>query len=174
MTVRSSLLGLLAESPATGYGLKQRYEERTGALWPVNIGQVYKTLARLEGDGLVTRGGDGGDDASPYELTERGRDELAGWLVEPVEVAAGRDELVVKVLLACGTPDLDGLDVIQRHRSALVEELQRITHGRGTSGDKDLTWLMLMDALVLRLDAAIRWLDRCEARLASAGKEAGR
>lgn len=166
MTVRSSLLALLAEAPATGYGLKQRYDERTGALWPVNIGQVYKTLRRLEEEGLVARRGDG--DAAPYELTRSGRTELADWLVQPVPAATERDELVVKVLLACGTPELDAVEVIQRHRSALVEQLQQLTRSRGETGDGDLTWLMLVDALVTRLDAAIRWLDRCEARLTRA------
>jgi hypothetical protein len=88
--------------------------------------------------------------------------------VQPVPTATERDELVVKVLLACGTPELDAVEVIQRHRSALVEQLQQLTRSRGETGDGDLTWLMLVDALVTRLDAAIRWLDRCEARLTRA------
>ena len=71
MTVKHSLLALLAESPGTGYALKQRYEERTGALWPVNIGQVYKTLGRLEQDGLVAHAE--GDENALFELTELGR-----------------------------------------------------------------------------------------------------
>jgi DNA-binding PadR family transcriptional regulator len=161
MTVKHSLLALLAESPGTGYALKQRYEERTGALWPVNIGQVYKTLARLEQDGLVAH--PRGDDSAPFELTESGRAELSAWLVEPVPMAGLRDELVVKVLLALGTPGVDGRQVVQQHRRAVVEETQRITRTR--QGD-DLTWALLVDSVVLRLDAVMRWLDRCEARLA--------
>lgn len=171
MTVRSSLLALLAEAPATGYGLKQRYEARTGAMWPVNIGQVYKTLNRLEQDGLIARRG---TESEPYELTEAGRTVLSDWLFEPVPAAAEKDELMVKVLLACGTPGINVLDVIQRHRSALVEELQQMTRSRGSVDDPDVTWLMLVDSLVMKLDAAIRWLDRCEARLVRAEKEADR
>jgi len=161
MTVKHSLLALLAESPGTGYALKQRYDEHTGALWPVNVGQVYTTLGRLERDGLIQRAG--ADEAALYELTEGGRAELSGWLVEPVAVAELRDELVVKVLLALGTPGIDGLAVVQHHRRAVVEEVQRLTR---TRSDADLTWALLVDALVLRLDAVLRWLDRCEARLA--------
>ncbi|HEX6239032.1 MAG TPA: PadR family transcriptional regulator [Acidimicrobiales bacterium] len=170
MTVRSSLLALLAEAPATGYGLKQRYDERTGALWPVNIGQVYKTLRRLQEEGLVSRHG---GDSAPYELTAAGRRDLSEWLTEPVPPVADRDELTVKVILACATPQIDAVEVIQRHRSALVEELQQVTRSRGAA-DENTTWLMLTDALVLRIDAAIRWLDRCEARLAQAETGAGR
>jgi DNA-binding PadR family transcriptional regulator len=158
MTVKHSLLALLAESPGTGYALKQRYEERTGALWPVNIGQVYKTLGRLEQDGLVVHAQ--GDENAPFELTELGRAELGGWLVEPVPMAGTRDELVVKVLLALGTPGVDGREVVQHHRRAVIEETQRITR---TRDDQDLTWTLLVDSLVLRLEAVMRWLDRCVA-----------
>jgi len=161
MTVKHSLLALLAESPGTGYALKQRYEMRTGVLWPVNIGQVYKTLGRLEQDGLVAHAE--GDENALFELTELGRAELSGWLVEPVPMAGLRDELVIKVLLALGTPGVDGLEVVQHHRRAVIEETQRITR---TRHDQDLTWTLLVDSLVLRLEAAMRWLDRCEARLA--------
>jgi DNA-binding PadR family transcriptional regulator len=161
MTVKYSLLALLAESPATGYALKQRYEERTGALWPVNIGQVYKTLSRLEQAGLVAHAD--GDENALFQLTESGRSELAEWLVEPVPVVGLRDELVVKVLLALGTPGVDSGAVVQHHRRAVIEQTQQITR---TRQDDDLTWTLLVDSLVLRLEAAMRWLDRCEARLA--------
>jgi DNA-binding PadR family transcriptional regulator len=160
MTVKHSLLALLAESPGTGYSLKQRYEERTGALWPVNIGQVYKTLGRLEQDGLVARAAD--DEGGLFELCDEGRAVLSEWLSEPVPMTGVRDELVIKVLLAFGTPGLDGREVVQHHRRAVIEQTQEITRTR--QGD-DLTWTLLVDSMVLRLEATIRWLDRCEARL---------
>lgn len=166
MTVKHSLLALLAQAPGTGYALKQRYEDRTGALWPVNIGQVYTTLGRLERDGLVTHAG--GDESAPYELTERGRAELSGWLLEPVPTTGVRDELAVKVLLALGTPGVDGMAIVQHHRRAVIEEMQRLTR---TRNDGDLTWSLLLDSLVLRLDAVLRWLDRCEARVAQHARE---
>lgn len=160
MTVKHSLLALLAQSPGTGYGLKQRYEERTGALWSVNIGQVYKTLGRLEQDGLVAHAD--GDENGLFELTDAGRVALSEWLIEPVAMAGMRDELVVKVLLALGTPGVDSREVVQHHRRAVIEQTQQITR---TRQDQDLTWTLLVDSMVLRLEAAIRWLDRCEARL---------
>ena len=52
--MRFPLLALLADGPAHGYDLKRRLEEGFGsALPPVNAGQIYTTLARLERDGLV-------------------------------------------------------------------------------------------------------------------------
>ena len=52
--MRSPFLALLAARPAHGYELRQALEQRFGsALPPMNAGQVYTTLARLERDGLV-------------------------------------------------------------------------------------------------------------------------
>ena len=59
MTVRNSLLALLADQPAHGYGLKSSFEENTAGTWPLNVGQVYTTLGRLERDGLVEPEGTG-------------------------------------------------------------------------------------------------------------------
>ncbi|CUU53592.1 Virulence activator alpha C-term [Parafrankia irregularis] len=53
MSVRNGLLALLAERPMYGYQLRAEFEARTGSTWPLNIGQVYTTLRRLERDGLV-------------------------------------------------------------------------------------------------------------------------
>ncbi|HEY3035181.1 MAG TPA: helix-turn-helix transcriptional regulator, partial [Streptosporangiaceae bacterium] len=53
MSVRHALLALLSEGPKYGLRLQQEFEERTGEVWPLNVGQVYITLQRLERDGLV-------------------------------------------------------------------------------------------------------------------------
>ena len=55
MSVRNSLLALLDSQPMYGAQLKAEFEARTGGQWPLNIGQVYTTLGRLERDGLVER-----------------------------------------------------------------------------------------------------------------------
>ena len=53
MSVRQSLLALLAERDSYGFQLRQEFEGRTGGTWPVNIGQIYTTINRLQRDGLV-------------------------------------------------------------------------------------------------------------------------
>jgi DNA-binding PadR family transcriptional regulator len=169
VSVRHGLLALLAGGASHGYELKQAFEERTGSVWPLNIGQVYATLARLERDGLVEGHDEGDRDRRPYELTEAGRAELDDWLLRPVEQSGSRDELVVKVLMALATPVLDGPALLQHHRRALVEEMQRYTRLRaGADPVADLDWLLTVDAMVLRAEAMVRWLDQCEGRLARA------
>ena len=77
MSVRHALLALLSEGPKYGMQLKEEYEGATGDAWPLNVGQVYTTLQRLERDGLV-ESNDAGDDERQrdYRITARGQGEL--------------------------------------------------------------------------------------------------
>src|SRR5688572_32576416 len=100
MAVREGLLVLLSDGPRHGYGLKSAFEQATGGVWPLNVGQVYTTLERLERDGLVEPAGSD-DGQRSWRLTDDGRDELGEWWwAVPGEEPPPRDELVLKVLLA--------------------------------------------------------------------------
>ena len=106
MSVRHALLALLSEGPKYGLQLRQEFEARTGEVWPLNVGQVYTTLQRLERDGLVES--DDPAEEGPqkgFHITEEGADELAQWLRTPPDFSSPpRDELVIKVLVALGLP----------------------------------------------------------------------
>lgn len=171
MSVRNGLLALLDEGPSHGYQLKTAFEERTGEAWMVNIGQIYTTLQRLERDGLVAAAV-GDDDAGrhPYRLTGAGRAALGEWFDTPVVASPPpRDELAVKVLLAVAATDVDVGAVIQRQRTAAVEQLQAYTRQKASIDPvADLPLALLLDSLVLKTEAEIRWLDACEARIARA------
>jgi hypothetical protein len=68
MSVRQALLTLLDEEPMYGYQLRAEFEARTGATWPLNVGQVYTTLTRLERDGLVRAAGSDDEGHAFYAL----------------------------------------------------------------------------------------------------------
>jgi DNA-binding PadR family transcriptional regulator len=166
MSVRFGLLALLAEAPTHGYQLKTGFERRTGGSWALNIGQVYTTLQRLERDGLVEEVGSNGD-RRDYRITETGHRQLADWFATPV-VPDGptRDELTIKVLLAVAAEDVDVTEVLQRQRRASVEQLQAYTRRKAQADpEKELGFLMMLDALIFRTESEIRWLDACEARI---------
>lgn len=179
MTVRFGLLALLAEQPTHGYQLKTAFERRTGGSWALNIGQVYTTLQRLERDGFVRseppagRRGSEADsdppasDRTDYRITAAGREQLGAWFASPVVPdGPARDELTIKVLLAIAASDVDVTDVLQRQRSATLAQLQAYTRRKAKADpDQDLAWLMLLDALIFKAEAEVRWLDACEARI---------
>src|SRR4029453_7250040 len=103
MSVRHALLALLSEGPKYGLQLRSEFEDRTGEVWPLNVGQVYTTLQRLERDGLGASGRDSGDGGPQkgFPTPPAGAAELAAWLrTPPPDPAPPRDELVIKVLVA--------------------------------------------------------------------------
>jgi DNA-binding PadR family transcriptional regulator len=169
VSVRFGLLALLDDAPSHGYALKTAFERRTGGSWALNIGQVYTTIQRLERDGLVESIGGPDDDRREYRVTPAGREQLAAWFDSPVVAEAPtRDELTIKVLLAVAAGDIDVTALLQRQRRASVEQLQAYTRRKAKAEPKrDIAFLILLDALIFRAEAEIRWLDACEARIRS-------
>jgi DNA-binding PadR family transcriptional regulator len=167
MSVKHGLLALLERGPMHGYQLRVAFEESTGGTWPLNIGQVYTTLSRLERDGLVRPlpGNDAGQ--RPYEVTDAGRADLAAWFATPVSRAdRPRDELAIKLALALTTPGVDVPAVVQAQRSATMRTLQEYTRLKARAElPADLPWLLVLDAMLFQAEAEVRWLDHCEASL---------
>jgi len=166
MSVRHALLALLSEGPKYGMQLRQEFEARTGEVWPLNVGQVYTTLQRLERDGLVASEGDEEGPQKGFRITEAGTVELTGWLRQPPDpTQPPRDELVIKVLVAVQVPGIDVRDVIQVHRRHLIEVMQRYTGIKADAAEDDVALALVVDAELFRVEAAVRWLDSAEVRL---------
>jgi DNA-binding PadR family transcriptional regulator len=135
-------------------------------VWPLNVGQVYTTLQRLERDGLVASEGSDDGPQKGYRLTDDGHDELLSWLQTPPDDGQPpRDELLIKVLVAVQVPLVDVGDVIQVHRRHLVELMQRYTAVKADADADDVALALVVDAELFRIEGAIRWLDSAEVRL---------
>jgi DNA-binding PadR family transcriptional regulator len=167
MSVRFGLLALLGRGTMYGYQLRVAFEESTGGTWPLNIGQVYTTLSRLERDGLVDAlpANEGGQ--RPYQITDAGRAGLAEWFATPVSRGdRPRDELAIKLALALTTPGVDVHAVVQTQRTATMRTLQEYTRLKARAeGPGELSWRLVLDAMLFQAEAEVRWLDHCEASL---------
>ncbi|NMD46168.1 MAG: PadR family transcriptional regulator [Propionibacterium sp.] len=174
MSVRLGLLALLAEGPRYGAELKAAFERRTGGTWPVNVGQVYTTLDRLERDGLVTADEADAEGRIRYALTASGRNEVAVWWRTPVDrQVTPREELVIKLAIAITSPGVDSAAVAQAQRSATMERLRQLTRlKRSIDPAADLAWLMVVEHQLFAAEAEIRWLDQVEASVARFGATA--
>jgi DNA-binding PadR family transcriptional regulator len=166
VSVRHALLAMLSEGPKYGLQLRQEFEARTGEVWPLNIGQVYSTLQRLERDGLIEPD-DAADDGPQkgFRITPAGEQELASWLRTPLDLSLPpRDELVIKILVAWQLPGVDVREVIQTHRRYLVELMQQWTRLKEDQAQSGLGFALAVDAELFRLDSVMRWLDTADSR----------
>ncbi|SDF32806.1 DNA-binding transcriptional regulator, PadR family [Lentzea fradiae] len=163
MSVKHGLLALLERGPMYGYQLRAAFDSATGGTWPLNIGQVYTTLSRLERDDLVAALPEN-DGQRPYKITAHGRAELKRWFATPVlHVDRPRDEVAIKLALALTTPGVDITAVVTTQRTATTQTLQEYTRLKTEPGD--LPWRLVLDAMIFQAEAELRWLDHCEASL---------
>ncbi len=166
MSIPMMLLALLEEGPSHGFGLKSAIESRTAAVWPINVGQIYTTLGRLERDELVRSKRLKASQHQPlYEITARGRTRLASWMASPSDGQPQRDELVLKVVVASSRGSAEARQVITREH-AVVEARRRalVASRAGAVRDGDMPAVLLFDALIFDAEARIRWLETCIAR----------
>jgi DNA-binding PadR family transcriptional regulator len=166
------MLALLSEGPKYGLQLREEFEARTGEVWPLNVGQVYMTLQRLERDGLVESDGEGEGPQKAYRITEPGIRDLDTWLRTPPDLSSPpRDELVMKILVALRVPNADVPQIIQAHRRYLVQLMQQWTHIKEDSDASDLGLGLAVDAELFRLDSVVRWLDAADVRIKRAAAD---
>jgi len=154
-----------------GYQLRSEFEASTGTTWPLNIGQVYTTLSRLERDGLVEAIGESDTEGRvTYRITPAGRASLDDWFASPVAYERrGRDELAIKLAMALTTPGVDAHRVIQTQRTATLRSLQDLTRLKaGSDPASDAAWLLVLESMIFQAEAEVRWLDHCELRVSGA------
>lgn len=175
MSVRMSILAMLAQKPSYGYLLRAEFDRRTGAIWPLNIGQVYKALELLERDGLAIRSETTDADGHVfYEATDAGRSEVDDWLnsADPVP-APTRSDLAIKIAMASTLPGIDLARSLAAQRQAALTNLQRLTRENQATPADDATGAglsrqLIADSILFEAETELRWLDHVEQRIRNA------
>jgi DNA-binding PadR family transcriptional regulator len=166
--LKFALLGLLAKESRHGYDLKRAFEKLMGGTWPINIGQIYTTLTRLERDGLVTVemvAQSNVPDRKVYSLTSAGHDALAEWLEEAVSDAVVlKDELFLKVLVHGLVEHGNAADLIWRQRQHQLQLLAELDDMR-SQVDLDKATRLVLEGAMLHVEADLAWLDLAEREL---------
>jgi DNA-binding PadR family transcriptional regulator len=164
------LLALLAQQPTHGYDLLQTYESLFATvLPPLNAGQIYTTLSRLERDGLVHHYSveqENKPDKRVYELTVQGRQVLLDWFAEPFNGSRLKDNFYLKLVGARLTSLADPRQLIERQRRQYLQslhDLNALAIQPGVAGEP--ARLLLIQGAALHLKADLEWLDLCEEAL---------
>lgn len=161
MSVPQSLLAILDQGPCYGYQLRAEHDRRTGADQPLNVGQIYRTLERLERDGLVVRGEPDAQGHIYWSITPAGSASVAEWFGSPVPRArAGREDFAAKVALAASLPGVDVDGVVSAQRRSTTAELARVRQEAAAAAeDGALPRSLVLAARREALEAELRWLD---------------
>ena len=160
------VLAMLAKEPSHGYELRARFRQALGPVGEeLNAGQIYVTLARLEKAGMVVSAASPGVSERPdrkvYELTPHGQQRVAAWLAEVEWPRPDLAEFHLKLIAAFAARLADPLAIVDSQRRELLRRLrdaQRAAMAEPDTSDAAL----LLEGIVLRLQADLRWLEACE------------
>lgn len=169
------VLAMLAKEPSHGYRLRARLRQALGPLGDaMNAGQVYVTLTRLEKAGLVMseRSSTVADrpDRKTYALTPDGQQRVAEWLAEVSWPKPDLAEFHLKLVAAAAAGLADPLTIVDTQRRELLRRLRDAQRAAMSEPDRSDAALLL-EGVVLRLQADLRWLEACEQRWTNRGSE---
>ncbi|MDO5747407.1 MAG: PadR family transcriptional regulator [Actinomycetaceae bacterium] len=174
MSVKYALLALLAHAPQGVYRLRTYFEQVTAGQWPLNIGQVYSTMQRLQRDNLVKSAGTepavqaGLPDVELFELTDEGRKKIAQWWIDPVDrTRVERDEYVIKLAVALEYSIELAQEVIDTQRFSTLNTLQQLNRQKRSILLTGTAHQLIIERQSFLLEAELRWLDHIEKSLGS-------
>jgi DNA-binding PadR family transcriptional regulator len=164
------VLAMLAKEPSHGYELRARLGAALGPLGDaLNGGQIYVTLARLEKAGLVRTAAlenGNGEAERPerkvYALTSAGEERVADWLAEVSWPKPDLAEFHLKLVTAAAAHLADPISIVDAQRRELLRRLRDAQRAAMTEPARS-DGALLLEGVVLRLQADLRWLEACEA-----------
>ena len=160
------VLAMLAKEPAHGYQLRARLRAALGPVGAeMNAGQIYVTLGRLETSGLVAcelaPGVAERPDRKVYALTAAGQQRIAEWLAEVSWPRPDLAEFHLKLTAAAAAGLADPVAIVDAQRRELLRRLRDAQ--RAAMAEPDLSDAgLLLEGIVLRLQADLHWLEACE------------
>jgi len=157
------LLAMLAKEPCQGSQLRARLGRALGPLGEaMNEGHVYVTLARLEKGGLIARQrGASAQDRKVYELTAAGQERVTEWITDVNWPKPDLAEFHLKLITAAQAGLADPVGIIDAQRGELLRRLREVQRAAMAEPDGSDAGLLL-EGVVLRLQADLRWLEACE------------
>ncbi len=148
MSLRHAVLGLLAETPSSGYDLLKKFESSLAFVWPAQHSQVYGELAKLSEAGLIEVTGTGARNRREYGITDEGRAELKRWLTDPGIDVTYRSAALLRVFFLWTLSREDGAAYLKdfaRHNQDRHDHLERVRDEAQWVGDpvQVCQWLAL-------------------------------
>ncbi|TQS40696.1 PadR family transcriptional regulator [Cryptosporangium phraense] len=153
---------MLAKEPSHGYQLRARLRDALGPLGEaLNAGQIYVTLTRLERAGLLTVDNAERSDRKVYALTAAGQHRVAEWIAEVSWPKPDLAEFHLKLIAAAQAGLADPITIVDTQRRELLRRLREAQRAAMSEPDGSNARLLL-EGIVLRLQADLRWLEACE------------
>ncbi|MGH3099212.1 MAG: PadR family transcriptional regulator [Streptosporangiales bacterium] len=155
-----ALLGFLHAGPMSGWDLVATARTVVGDFWTVTQSQVYRELAAMSRDGLVSAGGAGARERRPYKITAAGRSAFATWLRQPPGTEQIRYPLLLTLSFGAHLPPDLLTEFVAEHRAEHAERLAAYRQRRAAmGGDADPYTAATLDFGIRYETAVLQWCD---------------
>ena len=183
MSLDHAILGFLNYSPLSGYDLKKIFDISVRHFWSADQSQIYRTLARLAENGLVTCEvveQDSRPDRKVYFITPKGREELHRWLNEPLTMQPARSAPLIRVFFSGFEEDENALQyfragvemmkaILKVYQSIPADLdnriLQEIPQIRQITQRDRFFWLLTLESGIENIRSTLRWMESVIERL---------
>ncbi|KRM24319.1 PadR family transcriptional regulator [Latilactobacillus graminis] len=162
------ILGLLNQSPKTGYDLKRVFEDDIGEFWQAQHSQIYPELKRLEQADRITHVeliAGKKLKKKQYSITASGIDFFDEWRYSPTsEILASKDEFILKLYFIESKKDnhLDAMFAEQTslHQAKLNHLLARrqTLFSQSTEIDNHYGHYLILEHAINREQDYLNWL----------------
>lgn len=172
MSLPHALLGLIRYRPATGYDLKNTFENSIHFFWNAALPHIYRTLKQMETQGWIVSNvepGEGKPDRRVYRLTEAGEKEFLRWLSQPPENPEPRLPMLVKVFFARQMPVREFKEHLEKwraHYAGLLEKYEKEVAAvieqyslRYDASEDACYWRLTLDYGIRQAKMVIEWCD---------------
>jgi len=179
-----ALLGMLTIAPMSGYDIKKVTEFSIGNFWNENYGHIYPMLKKMAEEGLAEKRveeGEGRPSRHVYEITDKGREELREWLMQPMEHSPVRNEMLLRLFFGGHAPTEYLVTMIKEQRGAITQRLETldwVAAGMEDNRDGDMSRELVFMEMTLDFGRrmsreAIRWCDDTLVRLCDIQEKQG-
>jgi DNA-binding PadR family transcriptional regulator len=158
------VLAMLAKEPSHGYELRARLARALGPIADgINESQMYVTLTRLERGGFVARldAPAQRSDRKVYCLTPAGQERVVEWMSDVTWPRPDLAEFHMKLIAAAQGGLADPISLIDAQRRDLLRRLRDVGQAI-LEEEQGSDAALLLEGIVLRLQADLRWLQACE------------
>jgi len=158
-------LALLNMAPMHGYEIKESFEKLVFYQWPLNYGQVYTTLSRLERDNLVCHEEieqEEKPDKKVYYITEAGKEELKGWLFSDSKLNVYFDNMTFKVALFDIIDSEYALEILLRYKRDLFIIMKNLIRLRKEMKDASIGKQLIIERNILQTESDLKWVNMCQ------------
>ena len=123
------VLGILLESPSTGYEIKQKFETVFRHFYNASFGSIYPILHKLVTHekvdvDLICQ--EGKPDKKIYSITEKGIESFQSYLRTEVEPRKTKWDFMVRMYFADSLPAYKQLELIDREIAKQRDELEQL------------------------------------------------